>query len=365
MATFSIYKDEMELTDFDSNFEIWSYKDCTRESPDELKNLRGMIYDYEARLIHSTSYTDEYTTNELLPPIDYEKCRFTLAEEGTLIRLFYNTHDSIWMITTQRKLDAYHSKWGDGGSTFGDVFTEALDRHSMTPLDLVNQLNTGYVYLFFIRATADTKFVCSEPPQGAETIYFVEKVPVGMSREVLLQNPTEGVDDGLCGIPSQPALPIRTEEELISFVSGIDCFVAQGVLASHPETGKRIRILNQTYADYKEIRGNEPGILSRYLKIRADPPGVDNLKKLYPEYETVMDIWEQCVQGLVKNIHRAYIQRHVQKTFHMMTPAVHNILKKAHLQYTTTKRRIFPETIQDILQANQNIFYTLVKLELE
>ncbi|NDG32425.1 hypothetical protein EB118_20415, partial [bacterium] len=63
----------------------------------------------------------QYINNNIVSIFD--KCSFYDSYEGALIRMFY--YKNKWYLSTNRKLDAYRSKWASKES-FGSYFFKAL-----------------------------------------------------------------------------------------------------------------------------------------------------------------------------------------------------------------------------------------------
>lgn len=356
------FKDIMELTDFDQDYKIYSYRSDGTHDKDELKKLRGMIFTHSDKLIHSTYYTNEYTVDELdKVKVDYDNSVFAVSEEGTMIRLFYNEFRGVWSISTQRKLDAFQSKWGEGGTSFGEYFEQALTFHSLTCLDLVNQMDVGRVYVFFLRTSENTKIVCKEPTGSDPRLFYIGSSPVGDSTMTPPQSESE-----FSTLPRPTLLSIKNEEDLLNHILKSDCFRDQGVLIYDKcKDTTYTKIYSRNYAIYKEIRGNEPSIFYRYLQVRDDKASVQKMYELYPESIELFKQWDGCARAIIKSIHNAYMDRYVQKEFTMLSPAIHYILKESHKRYVESRKKITLTIIREVLQANVNVLYSLVKEEMK
>src|SRR3990167_1636412 len=93
---------------FDSNesLELFCYEECTNDSSEDLKNCRGVVFENEKLVLQAFPYTEEQSYSSYQPSSE-GKCFYSM--EGTLLRLF--CHNSKWYLSTNKKLDAWRSRW--------------------------------------------------------------------------------------------------------------------------------------------------------------------------------------------------------------------------------------------------------------
>lgn len=314
--TFSNFKDDMEQTDNDGTLQIYSYKHCDNKSSNELKKCRGVVYNGQTPLFRSIGFTQEMNKEEWSSYIKEVKKDLTFyhAVEGTLLRVFYA--NSKWYVSTHRKLDAFRSRWGSS-SSFGQLFEEVLGRVGMTIATLTDTLDKNHVYLFLLSSTPSTRMVCNAP--GETYVLHVG---------TLLNGETYTTDYPVDRIATPVCLSL-TAEQVGDYVETLDPLVYQGVIAFSP-TGEHIKIVNTKYQIYSQVRGNEPSIMFRYLKIRNNVAYNRMMFELYPEHKTGFVSYENSIVKIAKTIHTAYINRFVNKQQVVVTPEEYRIVKECH-----------------------------------
>ena len=310
----SEFKDLIEKTDDDGKVQIYSYKFCDNSSPENIKKCRGLVFSGEKSLFSSLGYTDEYNENEkdIVSSKNLEKLSFFRSEEGTLIRLFY-TNDK-WYVSTNRKLDAFHSRWGTTTS-FGDIFKNALGNESIE--DLTNRLDASNVYFFLIRNTKDNRIVCNPPSNYS--VFHVGTFVNGEKFDLYVDT----------GIPKQDKLSFQSWDDVLSHVSSVDHLDCQGVIAFY-EDGSHFKIVNSKYQLYSKVRGNEASVNFRYLQVRNNSTYSRLLHELYPENMNKFVLYENTIATIAKTIHNAYINRFVNKNQVVVSKEEYRIIRECH-----------------------------------
>lgn len=116
-------------TDSKDGLDIFCYTYADDSSEPLVKRCRGVVYSGDTLVSRGFSYTPEYSRETI--PEDLSKfvkehtaqCGFARALEGTIVRAF-NYNDK-WYLVTNRKLDAFKSRWSSKKS-FGEIFVESL-----------------------------------------------------------------------------------------------------------------------------------------------------------------------------------------------------------------------------------------------
>ena len=120
----------------------------------------------------SSRFTDELVA----------KGRFFEHQEGALVRVYFAEND--WRISTQRKIDAFMSRWSSRHS-FGENWVEAIISEQVvnekyasrvgedgSPAGrLFKTLDVKNQYLFIVRNTRDNRIVCKAPERP--TLYHI------------------------------------------------------------------------------------------------------------------------------------------------------------------------------------------------
>lgn len=175
----SEYNDLIEKTDDDQVVQLYSFKECKRDSPSELKKYRGVAYAGQRLLFRSYGFTPEYSTDEVdivKEEHSFSNYRFFRSEEGTLLRVFHVEENQKWYLSTHRKLDAFKSRWGNA-TNFGELFLDVLQTlySDVSRINLwdyfVSKLDKGNAYFFLLRNTKDNRIVCTAPSEP--TFYHI------------------------------------------------------------------------------------------------------------------------------------------------------------------------------------------------
>ena len=163
--------EHIKLTDVNGELSILSYQECNDQSPDFVKQSRGLIIRGEEVFIKTFDYTPEYNEteiNKIKEKIGNSNTHQIFESlEGCMVRLFFINNR--WYLSTQKKLDAFHSRWICKES-FGELFVKGLEYEyhnsdsfkekvgEIEKMDDLYQkflfsLNPENVYIFFIKNT--------------------------------------------------------------------------------------------------------------------------------------------------------------------------------------------------------------------
>lgn len=344
---------------------LYHYIECNQDSDDNTKAQRGIIKSGNKIVCKTFGYTEEISSNNpsLLQQLhSFNQCKFYDAEEGATIRLFY--HNDKWFISTHRKINAFQSKWGDlYCSSFGDRFITGLlflynnDPNFKLEVDsknnLVNQpvyscnifkyytelLDKSKNYTFLVRNYSQNRIVCDAPEN--QIVYFIGAFD--KNTNLLLEG-----NDSFINFP--PKLSFENQEELISYVNNLDYRYKQGVIVYFPNQ-TQLKIMNPTYLEYFEARGNEPSIKFRYLQVRLDNKKVNMLYKLYPEYINTFRKYEGIIYKLTKHIYQSYVKRYIKKELVSLPQQQYFVMQACHSWYMCDKlnNRISIDKVNEVM----------------
>ena len=325
---------DIRLTDSDGDIRLFHYIYCDDSSSDDVSSCRGIIRNKDVIQCKTFGYTPEISCDntELVKSYinSFSSCKVYDSEEGATIRLWFDGESEIWRVSTHRKISAYHSRWGNPHSrSFGDMFQDALkwecvfglmkDRFKTNEFDeYTSTLDKNKNYTFIVRNSSENRIVCEADvhPQA----YFIGSFD--RSTHFLV----EGNDSGF---PSPRQHEFSTVDELISYVSDIDYRKKQGVIVYLPNQ-KQVKIMNQTYLDFFEARGNEPSIKFRYLQIRHDLSLVSMLYILYPDLIPTFESYETILSNISRKVYNAYVDRYIHHKFVTLPKPEFFILQECH-----------------------------------
>jgi hypothetical protein len=263
---------------------------------------------------------------------DVTKTLFFDNHEGCLIRVYYADND--WRVSTQRKIDAFKSRWSSAKS-FGELWVDALTREYKTnekfnttieKSTLPNEatllskffsvLDVNQQYLFILLHDEDNRIVCEAAPDP--TLFHVGTWNKGQL------NP---LDDSLnCTKSYQHTFP--TQEALLAHILTLNPKYLTGVLCYDGNTWTKYQ--NDAYLNLEMIRGNEPSLKFRYLQLRLDANKVEELYRLFPKRAALFDEQEDYIYGMAQYIHRAYLDRFIKRKFVTLEREFFAIMRICH-----------------------------------
>lgn len=316
------------------------------------KNFRGVVFKGEDMLFKGFPYCVEMNDQDLFDHnIEADKCRFFDSHEGTLIRVF--CVDGKWYTTTNRKLDAFKSKWAAKKQTFGETFAEAV-RELVFPLDEIKDdkeflediytkyLDPGKKYMFILKSTAEERIVCDVEKK---TIYHVgtfnEENELDLDAKVIFNTKTvkKPVEHSFIDL-----------DELASYIQyNMEHTKLQGILGVHPN-GTHYKIFSKEYQTLFAIRDNTPSLRFRYMQLRSDNSKLKHFFHLYPEMTEEAEKIEADNYDLCFVLHKKYMAINVGKCQDVPTSEIEKkILKIIHTQFIKSRLMTTPERIDEIL----------------
>lgn len=323
-------------TDTSTGLDLYCYIQCEPHDSEIRKQCRGVVFNKDKLIMKGFPYTMEYTQNENLPDINdnitnsFDKCSFYDSYEGSLIRMFY--FKDKWYLSTNRKLDAFRSKWASKES-FGSFFKKALEYEfennerlksnvDFTPGkdDAIERfqsvLDTNKQYMFLLLNNNENRIVCSAPDKPA--IFHVGtfvNFDLKMDEDVYISYPKKHDFSNI--------------DELFDYVNNIDYKYLQGVIAFTPGN-YQYKIFNQEYHDLYKARGNEPSIKFRYLQVRMNKKYNDILHYLYPEYKNSFADYENYIYDIARDITKSYVERFIKKNYVTVPVEEFQVIRECH-----------------------------------
>lgn len=342
----------VEKTDDNSELQIYSYRSCNNESPDDLKAYRGLIFDGSVLVASSLGFTPEYNeeTMSTIPHSNLSDYTFFPAKEGTLLRVF---HYKKWYLSTHRKLDAFKSRWGSNES-FGDIFLKCIGK---TFEEFTENLCIYNVYFFLIRNTQETRIVSNAP--DTNIVYHIG---------TLVSNETFDMTTSI-GVPKQNELSFASVEDVRGYVETCDPFQTQGVIAFKKDgSGKHFKIIRSLYQNYVCIRNNEPDTGFRFLELLRDQssPMYHTFLILYPQYLNKVLPTMNFTFKIAKHLHNMYFKKFVKKEKVVCQKDEWSILSNVHQWFWAerTSRKVTFEVMHKLALSDANIraFYRIMKI---
>lgn len=310
---------------------LFTFTSCQPEDSIDVKINRSVILDNTDTVIcKSLPYTteienldDEQFNNLNLD--DYDICP---SIEGSLIRLFYFNNQ--WIISTNRKIDAFSSYWSSRFS-FGQLFMNHLLNIYPNQMNHVleyfySKLNTTDTYFFLIQSNYENRVVCNVPEPK---MYYVGKY-VNNDYSVLNREPFDS--EGSIPQIQKITTEIKSVQDLKDYIMGhVLPFDTQGLLLFNNSTNEQIKIYHPEYRRYWRIRNNVPNLQLRYLQLRLAPETeLSQFFTLYPRFRPVADRIENDILEIARLIYHAYVNRFIRKQYVSIPREMYHILKMAH-----------------------------------
>jgi hypothetical protein len=323
-------------SDPDTGLDLFCYVNCQKTDSSLLQQCRGVVFDKDKLVLKTFPYTIELSEHsdkqEIINNINLSECEVYDSFEGSIIKMFY--YGGKWFVSTNRKLDAFRSKWASRES-FGFFFKQALQYEfennerikdsgiSFNPetdnvIDVFaeNVLSKDKQYVFLLLNNVENRIVCDEAVRP--TIYHVGTYIDGDLR----------MDEDIY-IPYPLKHSFEDTEDLFSYVNKVDYKKLQGVIVFAPNN-VQYKILNIDYQDLYRARGNEPSINFRFLQVRMDKVKNDMLRYLYPDKIKTFEHYENNLFDVSKNIYESYVQRFIKKQFVTLPTEEFKVMSMAH-----------------------------------
>jgi len=351
------------------------YKDCTINSDRDLRNYRGIVYDTTNKkiilpgfpFIPEVSSPDEI--DKELPDAQINGTQINGTQingtqingtqingtqiryysDGVILRVF--RHNDRIYVSTNKKLDAYNSRWG--GPTFGEIFSNTLKNRGIYiegvneeyPIFLDNKitldhtlddlLKSGHKLIFLIthnstdiiNITLDPKFYILRIYDNSNVI-----VPLDNYESYTLPKIVES-DTKLTGL------------DLLSMLEESDSFETSGIMVMVPsERGitRPVKIVSKKYLEMRDIRGNVPNIVSRYLILVNDnkTKEADILLNFNKDTKHKITNALKDIDTLVDKLFDTYTKRFVDNQKLTMEEYTWNILNTIDEKYDMVNREI-------------------------
>tara|TARA_Y100001972_G_scaffold124729_1_gene174527 strand:+ start:901 stop:1950 length:1050 start_codon:yes stop_codon:yes gene_type:complete len=345
----------VSITDHDSNGLLtnYCYDNCDNNSNSELKISRGLIYKDNKPFIKSFGYTPEFTINNIDDETknyiitNFDNLRFFYSLEGTLLRLYWNDVNNKWYISTHKKLDARNSRWGSR-YTFGEIIDTIL------PKSFYDTLDKQLCYLFILTPNQDNRIVCNTfLNQLFHVGTYDSQFNLTYDYDIKIQKPVE--------------LGFNSLDHLISSLNddSFPCYSHQGILICDVQSQRNIKLLNNTYNELRNVRGNTPSILFRYLEIRMDENKKSNLKMMFPTHLEGFNIYEELIHTISRKLFNEYMNRYIKHNFKQISPSEHHILKQCHNWHHENKseNKMSKDKIYEIINKQPaTLINSLIKL---
>lgn len=339
--------------DSDEQLELYTVTDVSNETPSEVMMCRGLVFKGDELITRALPYAQEYVVDvDTIPSIDRsdDENRVFLLKEGTVIRVFYSGK---WYVSTNRKLDAFNSRWGCS-TTYGEFFKDAIERQTSSTYDeFLSTLNKNRQYLFLLTSNTENRIVCRYNTS--------EAIHIGT-----FNGPDSfDMDNSTLGLPR----PIEIKnEDLVEYVRNVDPFKSMGVVIMNVRTLSQVKLLNKKYHHFASLRSNDPNVIYRYLKIRTNEDVKKEFLELYPEHGYTFRKCENVISKLIDMIYTAYRARFIMKQHATVPQEEYRVVKACHTwhQEDRANNRVFKRQVAKFFDEQPTgVIYRMVTRELK
>jgi hypothetical protein len=303
------------------------------------------------------------------------------ATEGCLLRLFYLSDK--WFLTTNRRLDAFQSRWSSKYS-FGDMMVYTLrhlfpDKKDGVFKYFLSELDTSLSYVFMVRFNNDNRIVCRVHDMDASERllflgYFTSSVvskPMEMAYDKFLDHPTLGrlgrqkpIDLSLITTASADISEITLTDISKYILTHIDPQESPGCILFHKKRNEQVKIVHPLYAYLATLRGNQSNLAIRYLELKKerdyilDHPDIRSFLQLYDRNQQLFQDIERGIEEVSKRINAWYTERYVKNRFISVPFAEYSVMKKCHQWYLqdVSNRRVYIRVVMDFLKRESPLF---------
>lgn len=310
---------------------LFTFTSCQSDDSFDTKINRSVVLDNTDTVIcKSLPYTTEIENldDEQFNNLPWDDYDIYPAIEGSLVRLFYFNHQ--WIISTNRKIDAFSSYWSSRFS-FGQLFLNHLLNIYPNQINHVleyfySKLDKTNTYFFLIQSNYENRVVCNV---ADPKLYYVGKY-VNHDYSILNREPFDNENS----IPQihKITTEIKNTHDLKDYIMGhVLPFETQGVLLFHKSKNEQIKIYHPEYRRYWRIRNNVPNLQLRYLQLRLGPEEeLSQFFTLYPRFRMIADRIENDILDIARLIYHAYVNRFIRKQYVSIPRDMYHILKTAH-----------------------------------
>lgn len=379
-----LQKDAVVIMQRVDDLVIKHYGVCDSNSPENVKMSKGLIYSTvqetgeETLVCKNIGFTPEVSSDADLIEVantvhdvflDPEAKIFD-SHESSSLRIWYHHSAQKWYMSTNRKIDAFNSKWAKPES-YGAIFTRLLQQRNpeMTLDTYYAGLNTDYIYLFSLLATIENRIVTTKTE---DQCYFIGAFNTKDNFNFTFDHA------GVVFDHPREVTGITTVEQLCKYVSDVNPRDQQGIMiVKSGYNVQSIKIVHPMYMRAFNIRNNTLTPLNRFIQLMSKKYSTDDatvinsinanvreLQDVYPELRQQFDDFKDVIASVAKNVREAFKKR-ISGQRNVFVPKQQNqVLKELFNTYTACQtKETFDMTLNDmfkiVYRLNENSLYHL------
>jgi hypothetical protein len=256
--------------------------------------------------------------------------------EGTFIHLFYDERICAWEIASKRAVGCKYSYYyipEQRALSFREMFIEGLGYPANTHLNdipFLECLCKTYSYSFVLQHPSNHIVLTIPKPK----VYLVAVYEI-LDSSVTFISPTEYEGWTMFDVPNisfPKSYPMQdnTAMELIQTYASIHSPISSmGIMFINIETGQRVSIVNPTYSEVAEIRGNHTNLQYQYLCLRRIGKVMQFLN-YFPQYKPHFFKYRDQYEQFITNVHQSYISYYVKKQGTFISPKYFPVIYEIH-----------------------------------
>jgi hypothetical protein len=358
---------------------LYSYKDCTNETPRKTQALRGAVYKSGELVLLPMPFVRQYRSDEIIPADDrylrhFKRYSHYYCPESTCIRLFYCEDawsDSNWHVSTSKRIDASNAYWGDSTRSFKTLFEDVFTANGCSLDEFTDTLDKHTCYYFLLTPNKDTRIVCRYKFQsiycfGSWNYKTGYRLPDDRAHEGFAKYGVEQLVRVKC-------LKLADAKYVSSHTSPLAC---QGIISIEKD-GKcvdLVKMVSREYDDLSKLRGNVSNVLLRYLEVRQDRVMRKKYVYLYSDKNNQFKDIEARLKRLEINILKEYVDVFIRKIPYTkakddesdlmyISPMEYHVLRACHSWYLEDprNRRMAKTVVSTIItQMPSYVIWTLL-----
>jgi hypothetical protein len=398
-----------EICKLNPNVEMFSVRNVTWKKEENIKpstEKRSFVFVNEKMYFSGYPYSLELTKKDISKfqqDFDlFSNFRFFEANEGTMIRVFYV--DEKWYTSTNKKLDAFTSKWAAKKNTFGIQLYDAIcllfDEEKIIESDFKKKieitkenlnniweksLEKDKKYFFLLKPCEEERIVCLTSKDRLKNIGILDKNNIlSLDEDVSLTFPTKQKTI-LISRPKERFF--ESEENFLEELDKLNEYECPGFMAicikdfktsedisKNIERSFHVRIFSDKYKYLFSLRDNVPSLRFRYFQLSflktkesLHDKDSENYQKAFFALENFCNLYKDAfnktevdsfIWKIVTDLFLKYQSFYVRHEKFEISPTIKSTMSTIHNEYIESqyKKKTDPKRISDIVSCLKPTF---------
>jgi len=335
------------------------------------ETIRGFIYQDDRLVCKTFPYSDELTVDssenitQVQDRLSTGSWLFYPSYEGTILRVV-NDGDT-QLIATHKKLDAFNSRWGCEQS-FGELFkTSITEFNKDTTIDnpyehFLNLLRGNQHHTFLLCSNLDSRIVANRDNE----VFYVGSFDSQTHKYLGILPCVKEKVSPFCKSIEPVGISQSNISEIVDYVENkSEPFSQQGLVCIRQDEFSVFKILNSTYKNLSELRGNNPSLSSRYLELLLKRKDLvldfcTVFSNKYHEFGYISELLDDTTGYLLNVI----LTRYLRKRFMHVSPVLHSFVKQYEDEEDLSSLT-FDKVYEKLREKETNYVWNLMQSYLE